>query len=183
MIGTSKVLALITARSGSKGLPEKNVRNLGGKPLLAWPIEAAKSSVYVDSIVVSTDSSVYAKKAEFYGATVPTLRPAKLATDNSPSSDAIIHMLDFLESRGKIFDYFILLEPTSPLTEGRDIDTALQQLDANRREFDALVSVSDSGARHPKFAVKRHGSGKITPYNSKDFKACREDRMLSLFLF
>ena len=114
-------------------MPEKNVRNLGGKPLLAWPIEAAKSSVYVDSIVVSTDSSVYAKKAEFYGATVPTLRPAKLATDNSPSSDAIIHMLDFLGSRGKIFDYFILLEPTSPLTEGRDIDTALQQLDANRR--------------------------------------------------
>jgi CMP-N,N'-diacetyllegionaminic acid synthase len=169
MIGTSRVLALIPARAGSKGLPGKNIRLLHGKPLLAWPIAAAKASRYVDKVVVSTDSAAYADIAIAYGAEVPALRPAELAADTSASSAAVIHMLDHLKSLGEVFDYLLLLEPTSPLTEGTDIDAALETLHANRRDGDALVTVSELVAMHPAFAVKRDLHGRIEPYAAVDF--------------
>ncbi|MBI2307930.1 MAG: acylneuraminate cytidylyltransferase family protein [Rhodocyclales bacterium] len=170
MIGGSKVLALIPARSGSKGLPGKNIRPLHGKPLLAWPIEAAKASRYVDRVVVSTDSEAFARIAREYGAEVPILRPADLAADTSPSSAAVIHMLDYLAVQGHVFDYFVLLEPTSPLTEGSDVNVALETLHARRDQGDALVSVTELVTSHPAFAVKRDDRGRIEPYAAVDFR-------------
>lgn len=169
MIGNSKVLALIPARAGSKGLPGKNVRPLRGKPLLAWPIAAAKASQYVDRVVVSTDSAEFSEIARLHGADVPVLRPQELAADTSPSSAAVIHMLDHLASQGEVFDYLLLLEPTSPLTEGSDIDFAMETLHANRQAGDALVSVSELVTMHPAFAVKRDEFGRLEPYAAVDF--------------
>lgn len=169
MIGSSKILALIPARAGSKGLPGKNVRLLHGKPLLAWPIAAAKASRYVDRVVVSTDSAEFAEIARAHGADVPVLRPTELAADTSPSSAAVIHMLDHLGAKDEVFDYLLLLEPTSPLTEGSDIDVALETLHNNRLDGDALVSVAELVTSHPAFAVKRGAEGRIEPYAAVDF--------------
>lgn len=169
MIGASKVLALIPARAGSKGLPGKNIRPLHGKPLLAWPIAAAKASRYVDKVVVSTDSAEFADIALAHGAEIPTLRPPEFAADTSPSSAAVIHMLDHLAVQGEVFDYLLLLEPTSPLTEGSDIDAAMEALHTNRQDGDALVSVSELVTTHPAFAVKRDEHGRIEPYAAVDF--------------
>lgn len=169
MIGSSKVLALIPARAGSKGLPGKNIRPLRGKPLLAWPIAAAKASQYVDRVVVSTDSAEFSEIALLHGADVPVLRPGYLAADTSPSSAAVIHMLDHLAANGEVFEYLLLLEPTSPLTEGSDIDAALETLHANRQDGDALVSVCELVNSHPVFSVKCGKKGRIEPYAAVDF--------------
>ena len=169
MIGSSKVLALIPARSGSKGLPGKNIRPLHGKPLLAWPIAAAKASRYVDKVVVSTDSEAFAEIARAHHAEVPTLRPAELSADTSPSSAAIIHMLDHLARQGEVYDYLVLLEPTSPLTEGSDIDAALENLHEHADRFDSLVTVAELVSSHPAFAVRRDAQGGIEPYAAVDF--------------
>ncbi len=169
MIGNDLVLALIPARAGSKGLPGKNIRPLHGKPLLAWPILAAKASRYVDRVVVSTDSGLFAEVARAYGAEVPVLRPEHLAADTSPSSAAVLHMLDTLEGQGDRFAYIVLLEPTSPLTEGDDVDAALETLVAHRDIADALVSVSELISSHPAFAVRQLPDGRLEPYAAVDF--------------
>jgi len=117
-----KILALIPARGGSKGLPGKNIKPLLGKPLIAWTIEQAKASKYVDRVVVSTDDDEIAEVAIRYGAEVPFLRPKELARDDSPTIDAILHALDFFSDKGERFDLLALLEPTSPLRDSEDID-------------------------------------------------------------
>jgi N-acylneuraminate cytidylyltransferase/CMP-N,N'-diacetyllegionaminic acid synthase len=169
MIESARVLAIIPARSGSKGLPGKNIRPLLGKPLLGWPITAAKASCYVDKVVVSTDSDAYAKIARFHGAETPVLRPAKFSSDTSPSSDAVIHMLDELLKQGEAYDYLVLLEPTSPLTEAADIDRALLLLYSRREDADSIVSVTELNSAHPAFTVQNMPDGRIRPYGGLDF--------------
>lgn len=169
MINNARVLAIIPARSGSKGLPGKNIRSLRGKPLLAWPVAAAQASRYVDRVIVSTDSPEFASIAAQYGAEVPFLRPAELAADASPSSAAVIHALDILAAQGDLYDYFVLLEPTSPLTEGSDVDAALETLVANRDHADAIVSVSELVSSHPAFAVRIGDDSLLFPYSAVDF--------------
>ena len=169
MIGCARVLAIIPARAGSKGLPGKNVRQLHGKPLLAWPVVAARASRYVDRVIVSTDSAEYAGIARQYGAEAPFLRPADLAADTSPSSAAVIHVLDMLAARGDTYEYFVLLEPTSPLTEAADVDAALEALVARRATSDAIVSVGELVSSHPAFAVRIGDDGRVSPYSAIDF--------------
>jgi N-acylneuraminate cytidylyltransferase/CMP-N,N'-diacetyllegionaminic acid synthase len=118
---------------------------------------------------VSTDSDEFAQIAKAHGAEVPFLRPAELAADTSPSSAAVIHMLDQLGAQGDVYEYLVILEPTSPLTEGRDIDAAIETLHANRKDGDALVSVAELVTTHPSFAVKRDDRGLIKPYAAVDF--------------
>jgi len=169
MINGKRILALVPARSGSKGLPGKNVRPLGGKPLLAWPIEAARASRLVDDVVISTDSAEFAEIAERHGARAPFLRPAELAADTAPSIGFILHALDTLEAAGERFHYLIVLEPTSPLTEGTDIDAAIERLDAAAGEADALVGVTPMVTQHPAFFVRIGVGGRISPYGAADF--------------
>jgi len=123
MIDVKTILAVIPARGGSKGLPGKNILPLAGKPLIVWSIEAAKESKYIDTCIVSTDDDRIATVAEKYGCDVPFLRPEELATDESNSSDAILHALEKLEDR---YDIVIILQPTSPLRTTEDIDNALE---------------------------------------------------------
>ena len=122
-------LALIPARGGSKGLPRKNIKNLLGKPLIAWSIEAALNSKVVDRMIVSTDDKEISNVAKFCGAEVPFIRPTELAQDNSTTFSVIGHALDWLENRQSyVPDYLILLEPTSPLRDATDVERAFDQL-------------------------------------------------------
>ena len=163
MISGNKILALVPARSGSKGLKNKNVRSLLGKPLLAWPIEAASGSKYIDKIIISTDSPEYANIAKTYGAEAPFLRPSKLALDSSTSIEVLLHAIDELEASGETHDIVVLLEPTSPMTESSDIDSALEILLASPN-MTAAVGIAAMETQHPAFAVRYHqSSGRIEP--------------------
>ena len=167
MIDGKRVLAIVPARAGSKGLPGKNIRMLAGKPLLAWPIAAARASAHVDRVIISTDDPDFAEIAVSHGADAPFLRPAELASDTAPSIDFIRHAVDTLAADGDVYEFIVLLEPTSPLTEGSDVDAALRQLaDA---DADAIVGVSKLEATHPAFAVRKDGQGGISPYASPTF--------------
>ena len=169
MIDGSRVLTVVPARAGSKGLPLKNIRPLLGKPLLAWPIEAARASRYVDRVIISTDSAEFAALAQAAGADAPFLRPAELATDTAPSIDFIEHALDALEAAGYRYDYLVLLEPTSPLTEAEDIDTALEALVARRASAESIVGVSALVSTHPAFAVRLGPTGLMQPFAAASF--------------
>lgn len=150
VINGKRVLGLITARAGSKGLPGKNIRPLCGKPLIAWSIEQALSCPYIDQVVVSTDGEDIADVARLAGAHVPFLRPAELANDAAKSIDVILHAVDHLAGSGSHYDILTLLEPTSPLREGKDITGSLEQL-ANNNDIKSVVSVSEAEASHPSF--------------------------------
>lgn len=131
-----RILALVPARGGSKGLPGKNIRPLGGKPLLAWSIEAARQSPYIDRCVLSTDCETIAAAGRAAGAQVPFMRPAELATDTAASMDVFLHAL---AQNGEEFDLLLVLQPTSPLRTGADIDAALDLY--AQRDATAVVSV------------------------------------------
>jgi len=120
------VVALIPARAGSKRVQNKNVMPLGEHPVLAYTISAAIESRVFDAVVVSTDSSHYADVARYYGAQVPTLRPAEFAADLSPDIDWVEYTLLELKRAGQIFDCFSILRPTSPLRQAETIQRAWQ---------------------------------------------------------
>ena len=163
MIAGKRVVALIPARSGSKGLPGKNIEPLCGKPLIVWTIEKALKSACIDELIVSTDSETIADIARNAGASVPFLRPPALATDTAPTIDVVEHALDYLRVQtDKTFDYVVLLEPTSPLREDDDIDNMLGKLDAAADRFDAIVSVGEV-REHPSIMKRLVGDG-IEPY-------------------
>ena len=135
MIGNQRVLALIPARGGSKGLPGKNIRPAGGKPLIAWTVEAARASRFIDRIVLSTDDDAIMNVARDWGCDVPFRRPAELATDTATSLDVALHALDALPG----FDVLVLLQPTSPLRTSDDIDAVCRAL--SNADVDSCVSV------------------------------------------
>lgn len=129
MYKDKKILAVITARGGSKGIPGKNIKSLAGKPLIAYTIEAAKQSEYLTRTIVSTDSEEIADISKTYGADVPFLRPDELAQDQSGSIEVIQHALTTLEQKdGEVYDYVMILQPTSPLRSAADIDASIQKI-------------------------------------------------------
>jgi CMP-N,N'-diacetyllegionaminic acid synthase len=168
MYNNKTFLVVILARSGSKGLPGKNIKNINGKPLMAWSIEAGLNSKYIDRLTVSTDSEKYAEIAKNFGAEVPFIRPNEISTDESSRKDAIEYSLDFFKDKGMTYDYIILLEPTSPLTTGKDIDSAIEQLFLEE-SAEAIVGVSLSEAYHPNFLVELNNS--FLGFISKDQKS------------
>ena len=125
-----RILAFITARGGSKRLPEKNIRPLGGKPLMMWSIDVARDIVDVCDILVSTDDSGIAKIARDGGALVPWLRPAELATDTATSVDVCLHAIDWYEAEKEEADGLMLLQPTSPF---RSQETVLRGIELFRK--------------------------------------------------
>jgi len=122
------VLYLILARAGSKGVPGKNIRSLGGKPLFVYRIEAAKKSKFPADIVISTDSPEYAELAQAWGAEAPFLRPEFLSNDQAKSVDAISHAVEFLKKQGREYSYICLIEPTSPFTKIEWVDEAIEKM-------------------------------------------------------
>ncbi len=134
-------IAIIPARSGSKGLPDKNIKLLHDKPLLAYSIEAAEKSGLFDCIHVSTDSERYEQIARGYGADVPFLRNEELSGDTAGSWDVVRWVLRQYAARGQRFDMVTLLQPTSPLREAEDIKQAYHLLE--EKAVDAVVSVCE----------------------------------------
>lgn len=110
-----KIIAMIPARAGSKGIKDKNIKNLCGKPLLAYSIEVALQCDYIDEVFVSTDSTVIQETAQHYGAAVPFLRSRELASDEAKIIDALLFTLDKLKEQGEEYDYVMLLQPTQPI--------------------------------------------------------------------
>jgi CMP-N-acetylneuraminic acid synthetase len=140
-----RFLAIIPARSGSKGVRDKNIRPLCGKPLMAYTIEAAIDCGVIDMVLVSTDSEEYASIAKKYGAEVPFLRPLNISGDMSLASEYIVHALESLREAGHTYDYFVLLQPTSPLRKTEHIIAGVQMIVGEN--LDSVVSFSE--AEHP----------------------------------
>lgn len=135
-------LAIIPARSGSKGLKDKNIKNLCGKPLLAYSIEAALNSKQFGEVMVSTDSELYASIAKEYGANVPFLRSDNTSSDTATTWDMVEEVLGKYAEKGRVFDSFCVLQPTSPLRSSQDIECAYN-LFRSIAEF-AVISVCEA---------------------------------------
>ena len=141
MYKNKKIIAIIPARGGSKRIPEKNIRLLAGKPLIAYTILAAKESKYLDDFYVSTNSIRIMKVAKRYGAKI-IRRPNRLATDKSPMIDVIIHSLDWMEKRNIRPEIIVVLQPTSPLRDSKDIDNAINLF--KKSKCHSVVSVVEA---------------------------------------
>jgi CMP-N-acetylneuraminic acid synthetase len=164
MINGKTVIAIIPARAGSKGLLGKNIKQLCGKPLVAWSVEAGLGSQYIDEVRVTTDGEDIARIAKKFGASVPFLRPSELASDIATTFDAVKHAIDFYAQKmQRQFDYIVLLEPTSPLREKDDLDRMLEKLALHDGEYDAIVSLGEVN-EHPSIMKKISGN-EIESYN------------------
>jgi N-acylneuraminate cytidylyltransferase/CMP-N,N'-diacetyllegionaminic acid synthase len=150
MYNGKKILSFIGARSGSKGLKNKNIIDFAGKPLINWTIDASLNSKYIDHTIVSTDSKAIAGVARDAGANVPFLRPSEISGDDSPLLDAISHSLGWIrENTEYLFDFIILLQPTSPLRTAEYIDQAIEYyFDKKGSETDTLVSVTQMSDKY-----------------------------------
>jgi CMP-N,N'-diacetyllegionaminic acid synthase len=141
---TKKILAIIPARAGSKGLPNKNIKICAGKPLVQWTIEASLESKLVSKTLVTTDSIQVQEIARSCGAWTPFLRKESLSQDNSSITDVIKDALQWCEKEKEYFDYVMLLEPTSPLRSSDHIDNAIQNyFRVKRTDKDILISVKE----------------------------------------
>lgn len=145
-----KVIAIIPARGGSKGLPKKNIRRIQGKHLIGYTIEAALASKYIDKTIISSDDDQILAISRRYGADI-LKRPAILATDGASTESVVLHAILQLLDQGHEFELLALLQPTSPLRNSQDIDTAIKLLLAKRA--DALISVYESDFNHYKAMV------------------------------
>ncbi|MEI7605822.1 MAG: acylneuraminate cytidylyltransferase family protein [Rhodospirillaceae bacterium] len=179
MIAERRILALIPARGGSKGLTGKNIRPLLGKPLIGWSVEQALACPEIDAVVVSTDDQAIADAAAASGAEVPFLRPPELATDTASSIDVILHAIDTLEAAGRHFDILVLLEPTSPLREVSDLSGALEVL-VSTPGVESVVSVAQVENVHPAY-LYRIEDGLLSPYGGMQATGVRRQTLDSLY--
>lgn len=156
-----KILAIIPARAGSKGLAQKNILPLAGKPMIEWSIQAALESQYLDKVIVSTDGEEIANIAKKAKAHVPMLRPCDLASDEASSIDVILHALEHM-TQGEEFDYFLVLQPTSPLRTSVHIDKAIdyffQHQQCPEQTLVSVIALPDKMA----WAMHMNQSGCVT---------------------
>lgn len=143
-----KVIAIIPARAGSKGVIGKNIKNLKGKPLISYTIEEAKKSKLIDKLIVSTDSQEIADISLSLGASVPFIRPSELSTDSSLTFDVIKHTMNFLKDKDEHYDIIVLLQPTTPFRKVESIDEAILTLKKSNK-YTSVVSVVDVEGNHP----------------------------------
>ncbi len=173
-----KLLGIIPARAGSKGLKHKNIAPFAGKPLIAHTIEAALESQVLDTLIVSTDSPEIAAVSKHYGASVPWLRPQKLALDETPTSAVLLHALQELEAapgkKQENYQGILLLQPTSPLRNAYDIKTAYEAWEGGR--YPSVISVCQH--EHPlAWSVEQDETGKLVfPFQKAQLKKRRQDQ-------
>jgi len=138
MFAKKSVLAIIPARGGSKGVPRKNIREIAGKPLIAWTIASAKKSRYIDRLILSSEDAEIIAVAKKYGCEVPFIRPKQLAKDGTPGVAPVIHAVNSLPCK---YDLIVLLQPTSPLRSAEDIDACIKRCAAGG--FKSCVTVAE----------------------------------------
>lgn len=157
------ILGVITARGGSKGIPGKNIKLLGNKPLIVYTIEGAKKSRLITHLIVSTDDEEIAATAKKYGAEVPFLRPKELAQDTTPHLPVMRPAIEFMEKKlGQTFNYVAIFQPTSPFRTVGDIDGTLQKLIDTGADSAVSVCEIESSA-HP-MKVKKLEGDRVLPY-------------------
>jgi N-acylneuraminate cytidylyltransferase len=150
------IVSVIPARSGSKGVPGKNLRLLGGVPLFVWSIMCSRQSTKINQTIVSTDSQEYAEVARKWGADVPFLRPGSISQDNSTDLDFVLHLLSFLEKTRAIPDLLIHLRPTTPFRDPSIVDTAIESVIENYGKNTALRSVNEmSESAYKSFEISK----------------------------
>ena len=171
MFKDHSILAVIPARGGSKGIPGKNIIEVAGRSLIAYTLEAAKNSRFIDYVLVSTDSEEIADAARKYGGEVPFLRPDELASDTAKTIDAVLHCVKEMEKLGKSFDTVILLQPTSPLRTAKDIDGAIELFFKNGEK--SLVSVSELDVNP--VLIRRVEDGRAVPILNESSTVRRQD--------
>lgn len=169
-----KILYIIPARGGSKGLPGKNIRFLGGKPLIGHTIVAAQNAKYKGTILVSTDDEKIAAIAKKYGAEVPFMRPEILSSDSAPTIDVLFHALNYYGNQNKTFDIIVLLQPTSPLRTSKDIDDAIKLMIAKNSE--AIVSVCEA-EHHPLWANILPEDGSMKSFIRNEIKGLNRQQL------
>ena len=167
----NSILALIPARGGSKGIPEKNTRDLAGKPLIAWTIETALNSNVCSKIVVTTENQKIIAIAQDWGAEVPFIRPEHLSGDEATSISVVQHAIEYFLTIGfDKSDYILLLQPTSPLRATEDIKNAVDI--AQSKQADAVVSVTDAPS-HPYLTKKIKPTGMLQSFFDEKFDNIR----------
>jgi CMP-N,N'-diacetyllegionaminic acid synthase len=156
-----RVVALIPARGGSKGIPRKNLRPVAGKPLIAWSIEAARQCIRIERVIVSTDDPEIAEAGRASGAEVPFLRPAELALDTTPDQPVLLHTLDWLQTHGGLPDVLVLLRPTCPVRPAGLIDQVIEKLSSSG--CDSVRTAHNVGHEHP-YWMMRLEDDRATPF-------------------
>lgn len=173
-----KILALITARGGSKRIPGKNIRLLGGKPLIAWSIDLAKTIPEICDVLVSTDDFAIANISKIAGAYVPWLRPSELATDTATSVDVALHALDWYEAEKGGVDGLLLLQPTSPFrtqaTVKRGIDLFI------KNNYQTVIGISPSHS-HPMWMLKIDGNC-LKPFMKEHLLGARSQELQPVYV-
>jgi N-acylneuraminate cytidylyltransferase len=175
MIDNHSVLGVILARGGSKGLPRKNVRDLAGKPLIAWTIEAGQEAEYLDRLILSSDDDEIMAVAKEYGCEVPFRRPDVLAEDDTSSMDALLHALDQVETH----DYVVLLQPTSPLRTADDIDASIAR--CHETEAPACVTVTETD-KPPQWMYTFGEGNKLEPVMDQDERITRRQEAPTIYV-
>lgn len=176
MLGNERVLGIICGRGGSKGLPGKNIRPLAGRPMIAWSVDAARTAHTIDRTIVSTDCEEIAEAARAAGADVPFLRPPELSSDTAGLVDVLLHALDML---GEHYDILVLLQATSPLRIGADIDACVNKL------ADGNTSTAVTVARSPKplhWSLVLDDKGLAQPMFGEDAFLGRRQTQQTVFL-
>ncbi|HHT7187663.1 TPA: cytidylyltransferase domain-containing protein [Bacillus cereus] len=172
-----KILSIITARGGSKGVPGKNIRSLGGIPLIGHTIQAAKDCALVDKVIVSTDCPQIAQISEKFGAQVPFIRPEELARDETPTLPVLQHAVKYMnEEFGYNPDYVLTLQPTSPFRNSTHLTEAINLL---KHQPESVVSVTES--KHPSL-LKSVQDGMLVPYEKTDKVYNRRQDMPKVYL-
>ena len=166
MIDGLKVLAVVPARGGSKGLPRKNILDLSGQPLIGWTLAAAQASRHIDRCIVSTDDDEIAASARACGGDVPFMRPAELASDTADTQDVLEHAIAELPG----FDIVVILQPTSPLRTAADIDGTIDTMLVH--DAPSCVSVVEPG-KSPYWSYTVDSDNRLTPLIDKSFSRMR----------
>jgi N-acylneuraminate cytidylyltransferase len=162
MIDDRKVLAVIAARGGSKGLPNKALADLGGRPVIAWSVAAALASKLIDRTVISSDSPAIIEAACAAGCEAPFMRPAELATDEALVTDVVLHALSSLDEK---YHYVVLLQGSSPLRATEDIDGCIRA--CHLTAAPAAVSVA-AAPKHPRWMFSLKRDGRFKPFISNE---------------
>lgn len=173
-----KIISIIPARGGSKGLPKKNILELAGKPLIAWSIEASLKSKYITRTIVSSDDDNILRISGKYGAEI-LKRPDELSLDTTPSEPVIEHVLKNIESIEE-YDYLILLQPTSPLRDEKDIDESILKL-IKEKNATALISVKEIDNKILK-AFKNNKNGYLEGISNNIYPFMRRQDLPKVFM-
>lgn len=171
-----RILATISARGGSKGVPGKNIRDLGGLPLIGWTIREARRSAMIDRLVVSSDDEGILAVARAHGAETPFVRPAELARDDTPGVDPVLHAVQALLP--ELFDYVVLLQPTSPLRTVADIDGCIAAcLDGGHP---CVLTVTEA-EKSPYFMFTMADDGRMSPVIAQESYHTRRQDLPRVF--